>query len=312
MILLVKSGGEAAMPEWRAAFAACAPGLDVRWWNDPTVPAEEVAYAFVWEPEPGRLASYPNLRLICSTGAGVDHILADPHLPRHLGIVRMGGEETVQRMREYVAFAALALLRDARRMALNQAARRWEDFNAAHSACDVRAGVLGLGQLGAAAAATLRDLGFRTAGWARSQRALPGIECFAGDAALPAFLARTDLLVCLLPGTPQTSGILDARRLAMLPAGAGVVNVGRGTHLVADDLLAALDSGHLSGAVLDVFETEPLPPEHSFWTHPKVIVTPHNASMSSRPARARYVAAAIAAFERGETPSNLYDPVRGY
>lgn len=300
------------MPEWQDCFRQVAPELDVRCWDDPAVEPGQVRYALVWEPTPGRLARLPNLRLILSSGAGVDHITADPGWPRHVGIVRMGGDDTVQRMGEYVCLGALSLLRGLKRIVDAQAARRWDNFETPRSATETRAGVMGLGNLGARAAAMLRDLGFVTAGWARGRKGIPGVQCFAGDAELDAFLARTDILVCLLPDTPETRGIVCATNIAKLPPGAAVANAARGGHVVLPDLLAALDAGHLSGAFLDVFEPEPLPPEHPVWSHPKVVVTPHVASLPSRRERARYVAEAIAAFERGEPPPNLYDPARGY
>ncbi len=312
MILLVNSGGEEAIAEWRRVFGEVAPHLDVRWARDPAVPREEVRYVFVWAPEPGFLASLPNLRLICSSGAGVDHITNDPSWPSHVGIVRMGGDETMQRMGEYVCLGALSLLRGMPRIIAGQRAGRWDHFDAPRTAVETRAGVMGLGNLGVRAAEMLRGLGYQVAGWSRGRKVLPGIECFAGEEERDAFLARTDLLVCLLPDTPETRGAIRAETIALLPPGAGVVNAGRGGHVVLDDLVAALDSGHVSGAFLDVFEPEPLPDGHPIFAHPKVIVTPHLASLASRPARARYVAEAIAAFERGERPANLFDVARGY
>ena len=312
MILLVNSGGEAAVPEWRAMFAAVAPHLEVRWLLDPGVAPEDVAYVFVWSPRPGLLAGFPNLRLILSSGAGVDHITSDPDWPRHIGIVRMGGDETAQRMGEYVCLSALALLRSLPRMIAGQHARAWDHFDGARTAVETRAGIMGLGNLGIRAAEMLHGLGYQVAGWSRSRKHVPGVECFAGADELAPFLARTDLLVNLLPDTPDTKAAIRADTIAQLPPGAAVVNAGRGPQLVIPDLLAALDSGHLSGAVLDVFDTEPLPSDSPLWTHEKIIVTPHVASMASRPARVRYVADAIAAFERGERPPNLFDPDRGY
>jgi len=312
MLLAVNSGGADAVADWRMQFAKVAPHLEVRWLDDPELRLDQVRYAFVWGPRPGRLAALPNLRLIVSSGAGVEHITSDPTWPRHVGIVRMGGAETAQRMGEYVCLGALALLRGLPRIIAGQAARRWDSFDNLHTAAETRVGIMGLGNLGAHAAQMLRGLGFQVAGWSRSPKSLPGIEHFVGAAERDAFLARTDLLVCLLPDTPETRGALCAATLAKLPRGAGVVNAGRGAHAVLPDIIAALDSGHLIGAVLDVFETEPLPADHPAWSHPGIIVTPHLASLASRPARARYVAEAIAAFERGETPPNLYDPMRGY
>ena len=312
MILLVKSGGEAALPEWQAAFAACALDLEVRWWDDPEVPPDQVAYVVVWAPEPGRLAALPNLRLILSSGAGVEHITRDPAWPRHLPIVRMGGEEVQQRMGEYVCLGALALLRDLKRIVAAQTDRRWDNFDAARTAAQTRVGIMGLGNLGERAAEMLLGLGFQVSGWSRSRKQVPSVESFAGHAELPAFLAGSDILACLLPETPDTRGVLCAETLAQLPQGAGVLNAARGTHVVVQDLIAALDAGHLSGAVLDVFEQEPLPQDNPVWSHPKILVTSHLASQASRRARARFVVGCIEAFTRGEKVPNLYDPARGY
>lgn len=300
------------MPEWQEHFAAAGPYLDVRSWSDPAVAPEDVTYVLCWEPEFGRLAAMPNLRLILSPGAGVDHIVRDPAWPAHLPLVRMGGEETAQRMGEYVCLSALALLRDFRRVTLAQAERRWDNFENPFCAAEVRVGVMGLGNLGARSAMMLAGLGFQVAGWARSAKSVPGVQCFAGDGARDAFLARSDILVCLLPDTADTRGAIRAETIALLPPGAAVINAARGGHVVLPDLIAALDSGHLGGAVLDVFETEPLPADHPAWTHPRITITPHVASLASRRARARYAVAVIEAFERGEALPNLYDPVRGY
>jgi len=312
MILLVNSGGEAAVPEWQAEFRALAPHLDVRWWQDPAVHLAEVPYVFVWAPTPGWLARLPHLRLILSSGAGVDHITSDPDWPRHVGIVRMGGPETMQRMGEYVCLAALALLRDLPTAIAGQAARRWVEMPGGRSAWETRVGVMGLGNLGAHAAGMLRGLGFQVSGWSRTAKCVPGVECYAGAGERNAFLAGVDILVNLLPDTAETRGAICTETLALLPPGAAVVNAGRGPQVVLPDLLAALDAGRLSGAVLDVFDVEPLPDDAAAWVHPRVIVTPHVASLASRRARARYVVDAIATFERAEAMVNLYDPLRGY
>jgi glyoxylate/hydroxypyruvate reductase len=312
LTLLVNSGGESAVAEWQAHFKEAAPHLDVRWWGDQTIPPADVRYALVWEPDPGRLAALPNLQLILSTAAGVDHITRDPTWPRHIPLVRMGGDETAQRMGEFVCMAALSLLRDFRRVTLAQAERRWDYFENPRCAFDVRVGVMGLGNLGTRSAAMLAALGFQVAGWSRTRKVLPGIECYAGAEEQAAFLGCSDILVCLLPDTVDTRGAIRAETIAQLPPGAAVINVARGGHVVLDDLLAALDSGYLSGALLDVFETEPLPASHPVWGHPRVTVTPHMASLASRRARAHYVADAIEAFERGGDLPNLYDPNRGY
>jgi glyoxylate/hydroxypyruvate reductase A len=166
--------------------------------------------------------------------------------------------------------------------------------------------------MGLRSARMLRALGVPVIGWSRTRKAVEGIETFAGAAELPGFLARSEVLVCLLPATPETHGILAAPLLARLPRGAGLVQVGRGAQQVLPDILAALDGGHLSGAVLDVFEPEPLPPDSPAWAHPRITVTPHVASLPSRRERARYVAGCIAADRRGDPLPNLFDPERGY
>ncbi|WDZ94122.1 glyoxylate/hydroxypyruvate reductase A [Herbaspirillum sp. WKF16] len=313
-ILLVKSGGAAAVEEWRAGLAEFSAGLplEVRWWDDPAVDPQAVEYALVWQPEAGRLARYPNLKAILSSAAGVDHILADPELPAALPVVRMVTPETRQRMAEFTVMASLMLQKDMPRMIAQQARRDWVEFASPRSAREMRVGVMGLGALGLACARMHAAIGFAVAGWARSPRDEAGMDCYAGAAQLPDFLARTDILICLLPDTPDTHHIIDARLLAQLPAGAMIVNVGRGSHVHAPDLLAALDAGHIGAALLDVFEREPLPPDAPFWRHPRIMVTPHAAATPSRRERARQAAATILALRAGKTPEHVYDRERGY
>ncbi len=311
-LLLVKSGGEAAVPEWQALFAELAPGLEVRGWHDPAVEPDAVTYVLVWEPEPGRLVRYPNLRVIFSSAAGVDHITRDPDLPRGVPIVRMASEETAQTVGEYVCLAALSLLRDARRLATAQAQARWDSFEGTRTAFDTRVGVMGLGNIGQVVARMLRGLGFPVIGWARRRRPEGAVEAYAGMAELDGFLARSDILVGLLPETPQTRGLIDRQRLERLPRGAGIVNAGRGSLIIMPDLIAALDDGHIGAAFLDVFDPEPLPADHPAWRHPRITVTAHVAGFASRRARTRAVAAALTAYERGQALPNLFNAERGY
>jgi glyoxylate/hydroxypyruvate reductase A len=311
-LLLVKSGGEKAVADWQACFRKVDPRLDVRSWNDPSARPEEVRYVVVWEPEEGRFSRMSGLRAVFSSAAGVDHITRVSDWPRHLPLIRMGGDETEQRMGEYIAWGCLSLLRDTRAFALAQPERRWAHRDAPHSARHRTVGIMGLGNLGTAAARMLQGLNFTVRGWARSRKDIPGVRSFAGAAELPDFLAGTDILVSLLPSTPETAGLIDGAVLARLPAGAGLVSAGRGQHVVEPDLIAALDSGHLCGAVMDVFATEPLPAGDPLWLHPKVTVTPHVASMAPRQDRAAYVANAIAAHEAGRPLPNVFDPERGY
>lgn len=312
MNLVVKSGGEAAVPEWRACFAEFAPQIEVRWWDDPAIAPDQVEFALVWDPEPGRLAALPRLRAIFGSGAGVDAILRDPALPRHVPIVRCVPPEATQRMGEFACWAVLSLVKQARRMAVAQSRSVWDAFDPPYMAAERTVGVMGLGAMGLRAAQMLAALGIPVVGWSRTRKSIPGVETYAGEAERDAFLARCEVLVCLLPATPETMGILSAPLLAKLPRGAGLVQLGRGVQQVTADIVAALDSGQLSGAVLDVFEDEPLPPDSPAWTHPGIIVTPHVASTPSRRDRARYVATCIAGLERGEPLPNLYDPERGY
>jgi glyoxylate/hydroxypyruvate reductase A len=311
-LLLVKSGGDEAVPEWQAGFRTLAPDLRVRSWNDGSVDPATVTYVLVWEPEPGRIAGYPNLRVICSSAAGVEHIVRDPTVPPHLPIVRMVSLETSQTLGEYVCLAALSILRDFPRMIAAQAERRWDAFEPPYTALDKRVGIMGIGTIGRVAARMLSGLGFQLAGWARTRRSLNGVTMFAGDDEFEAFLSGCDILVNLLPDTPETRGILNARRLARLPRGAGIVNGGRGTAIVLPDLIAALDSGQIGAAVLDVFEQEPLPTESPAWSHPRITVTAHLAGYASLRARAASVVAALEGLEQGETVPHLYDRVRGY
>jgi glyoxylate/hydroxypyruvate reductase A len=309
---LVKSGGEAAMPEWQRHFAEHAPGIEVRWWDDPSVRPADVRYVLVWDPEPGRLAGYPALEAIFGSGAGVDFIAADPSLPRRVPLVRMTTPGAAQRMGEFVTWAALSLVKGARRIGVAQAERRWDYFEPEWTAPETTVGIMGLGHMGAAAARMLQGIGFPVISWSRTPKDVPGVRSFVGAAQQAAFLAETRILVCLLPATPETRHILSAPLLAKLPDGAGLVNVGRGSQQRVEDILAALDSGKLSGAVLDVFDQEPLPPDHPAWVHPKLLVTPHLASLPPRSERAAYVAQLIAAHERGEPLPNCYDHERGY
>lgn len=308
----MKSGGEAALPEWQRHFAAACAPVEVRWWDDPAVDPAAVRYVLAWDPEPGRLHKLPNLQVIFGSGAGVDFITRDPDLPRHIPLVRMATPGAAQRMGEYVTWAVLSLLKDARRMAIAQAAARWDYFEAEPTAPDTTVGIMGLGHMGGTVARMLRAIGFPVIGWSRTRKEIAGVTSFVGAAERDAFLASCRILVCLLPATPETRHILSKPLFDRLPDGAALVNVGRGSEQKLDDILAALDAGKLSAAVLDVFEQEPLPDGHPAWSHPRVTITPHVASLPPRSERAAHVADLIARFERGETLPNTYDHARGY
>jgi len=311
MRLIINSGGPHAIDEWRAQFRAFAPELEVVGWHEDTDPAS-IDYALVWAPDAGRLATFQNLKLIISAGAGVDHILADPALPRHLPIARMVTARTQTEMAEFVLTSALMITRNVKTIVDNQSRSHWETFDSLRVAADVRVGIMGLGHLGIASAQLLSRVGFPVSGWSRGASTLPGMPSYAGQEQLGDFLASTDLLVCLLPATDATRGILNRATLSQLPKGASLINAGRGSHMVTQDILDALDSGHLDQAVLDVFEQEPLHKDSPLWTHPRITITPHCAAIPDRKERARHTALLIAANERGEALPNIYDPQRGY
>jgi glyoxylate/hydroxypyruvate reductase A len=275
-----------------------------------------VRYAVCWRPAPGALAGLPNLQAIFSLGAGVDHLFQDPRLPQ-VPIVRVVDPDLTARMSEWVVLHALLHLRQFRRYERQQRERLWEDDDEQPAAGQARVGIMGLGELGRDAARKLKVIGFDVAGWSASAKSEPGVACFHGSDGLDAMLAGADILVCLLPLTEATRGILNARLFAKLArdgrlGGPVLMNAGRGGLQVEADILAALDAGVLKGASLDVFEKEPLPRDSRLWTHPAVFVSPHNAAISSPDAVAGYVAEQIAAFERGEPLRNVVDRGRGY
>jgi glyoxylate/hydroxypyruvate reductase A len=294
--------------EWAAWFARKAPQLAFRLWPLEDDPAR-VRYLAAWEP-PEDLARFPNLELVFSVGAGIDQFDTG-RVPPHVPVVRMVEPGITDGMVEYVTLAVLAIHRDWLAYREQQREGAWHPLRV-RTAASRRVGVLGLGVLGRAVLARLQAFGFPCAGWSASQHTIAGVDCHAGPAALPAFLARTDILVCLLPLTPATRGILDARLFAALPAGAAVINCGRGGHLVQDDLLAALDSRHLSSAVLDVCEPEPLPAGHPFRTHPRIMLTPHIASMTQPETAVDAVLENLRRHHAGETLHGAIERGRGY
>ena len=294
---------------WRAELQARIPGLDVRIWPEVGDPAD-IDLALVWRPPSGELARYPNLRAILSLAAGIDGLVADPDLP-DVPIARMVDPSLTRTMTEYVLLAVLRHHREFDRFERAQRAREWA-YAFPPQAADRRVGLMGLGELGSAAARVLVAHGFQVLGWSRSPKALDDVVSYAGRSELHPFLHRTDILVCLLPLTADTVGILDAATFAELPHDACVINVARGQHLVEADLIEALDSGHLGGATLDVFRAEPLPPGNPLWDHPKVLVTPHVASYSVPATAADGVAANIRRILAGEPLLHQVDRARGY
>ena len=294
---------------WEKALNRSLPDYQLRIWPDVGA-REDIEYALVWQPPPGEMKTYPNLKAIFSIGAGIDHLSSDPELP-DLPVVRMVEPGLTAGMSEFVAMTTLMHHRFMIDYALQRRDHIWQEITQVAAAAR-RVSMLGLGVLGCDALEKLKVFGFDLAGWSRSPKELNGVACYHGADGLREILARSDILVCLLPLTDETRGILNADSFALMPKGAAVVNVARGGHLIEADLLAALDSGHLSGATLDVFGKEPLPDDHPFWDHPRIIVTPHVASMTLADSAAQAVADNITRFERGEPLSNVVDFARGY
>lgn len=296
---------------WIGALRARLPDEELRIWPD-AGPADAIEVALIAGKPELDLRPFPNLRLICSLWAGVESLLGDPRIPERVPLARMVDQKGLTAgMTEYVLLTVLRYHRELLAYERAQRERTWLKLPLARTSRR-RIGIMGLGVLGQDAGAKLAALGFPVAGWSRTPKAVPEVESFAGDAMLPAFLARTDILVCLLPLTPATKGILNRHTLSLLPRGACVINAARGGHVVDADLLGALDSGQIAHATLDVFNEEPLPPEHPFWTHPAVTVTPHIASVTEPESAAARVAENIRRLRAGAPLLDLVDRRAGY
>lgn len=299
-----------ASEEWCQRLATAAP--EFRWLSDVEHPQATAATVFVgWNPPPGWLAGLPRLRLVHALGAGVDGFLARTDLPPEVPVLRLLDAGMAEQMTEY---ALLGVLMWQRRLPLyrqQQMQARWKPWPPRPRG-EVRVSVLGLGRIGGQVATALAGLGYRVAGWSRSARTLDGVATRHGTQGLDALLTETDVLVSVLPSTAETRGLLDRARLARLPQGAMVVSAGRGDQLVTRDLLALLDEGHLAAALLDVFETEPLPPESPLWRHPAVILTPHVAALTVPEPAVRQVVTHLRRWLRGETLPAVVDRRRGY
>ena len=303
---------------WRDALIPVLPEVDfardfhvwpqaMQTLEDPSL----VDIAIVWRPPPGALKNFPNLKAVINLGAGVDAILADKTYPENVPLIRMVDPALTRHMSEFVVHRVLHFHRRFHLYDQMQRDHNWDELPQ-DDTLDKRVGIMGLGSLGADAVHRLAPFGFRLAGWSRSQKHLDGVVSFHGPDGLLPFLTRTDILVCLLPLTPETTSIINAQTLAQLPKGAYVINAGRGPQINEPDLLMALDSGHIAGAALDVFCEEPLPKDSPMWDHPKVVATPHIASLSSAKSAAKDIAENIRKIRRGETPKDVVDVNAGY
>ena len=312
-VLVAVDGPQA--DDWLEALKANAKGREVRAWPAAAENLRGIAFACVWLPPRGLLARLPDLRAIINLGAGVDHLLADPALPA-VPLARVAHADLTARVTEYVVLHVLMHHRRQRLYDAQQRDRIW-CVHDQPAAGEVAVGVMGLGVIGSNAAGALARLGFKVAGWSRSPKTLSGIETFHGRSGLDAFLARTEILVCLLPRTAETEGMINLALLRALKrdgaaGGAYLINAGRGQLQVDVDIVSALDAGTLAGATLDVFQQEPLAHGSPLWSHPKVTITPHNAGDISPRVFAPQVIAQIERFERGLPLDNLVDRKRGY
>lgn len=290
-------------------IARALPGTHLRVWPERGPDPGRIEVALVWGAPPDMFASLPGLRCVMALGAGVDDLL--PVVPPGVTLARLVDPALTASMTEYVLYHVLRYHRGMEAYTADRAQRLWHPRS--YPPASARSvGVLGLGELGGHAARTLASLGFRVLGWSRTARQMEGVECMSGPDSLDTLLAQSDIVVCLLPLTPETRDILDARSFAHMRRGAHLINAARGAHVVDDDLLAALDTGHLAGAALDVFREEPLPPDHPFWRHPRITLTPHIASLTSLDSVAKELTANLRRFVAGKPLKHLVDRDRGY
>lgn len=297
---------------WIDALKAINPALDIKDWPDWGEPDEKPSYAFVWEPEPGLLARYPNIKAIFSMGAGVDHLTRDPDLPKDIPIVRMSDAGLKEGMIEYILMTVLMLHRGIPAMIENQKHRKWERYFA-RTAADTCVGIMGYGALGKCAVESLKPLGFPLTIWSRSpKKPEEGITHFTGVAGLGDFLNGVDILVCLLPETKETKNLLGRENLTKLPKGACIINAGRGGLIDLEDLIDLMESQHIASAILDVFTEEPLPADHKVWSTQNLIITPHIAAITRPDTAAAFVLDGIENMSSGRLPTTLLDPERGY
>lgn len=307
---LLYHGLEARGLVWRDIVAARVPQMPFLRWGHDAVDPQEVRYIAAWNAPTEFIAQFPNLEILFSVGAGIDQLPIQA-LPPQVRVVRMVEQGIITGMAEYVAMACLALHRDLPFFITEQRAGRWS-YRHTRLASQSRIGVMGLGELGRAALEVLKPLGFPLSGWGRTAREIEGVTCFAGGEAFDAFLAQSDILVCLLPLTAETRGILCRETFAKMPEGSAVINAGRGGHLVAEDLIAALDAGQLRAAMLDVTSPEPLPEDHAFYRHPAIFLTPHVAAETRHETAGNVLADNLERLLKGEPLLGEVDRTRGY
>jgi glyoxylate/hydroxypyruvate reductase len=302
--------GEESPAEYISELRKLDPDLEIREWPDVGDP-KDVDIAMVWKMPHGELAKFPNLKLIMSMAAGVDHVLGDPDMPREVPLVRVTDPHMARSMGHWAAMNILRLHRETAHYDDLRSRREWPPERA-FDTDTVQVGILGLGYLGTHVAKMLHAMGLKVQGWARSAKSIDGIRSFQGVDGLREMVATTNYLLCLLPSTPATVGVMNAELFARMPRGFYVLNCGRGAQLVEPDLTAALDSGQIAGAALDVFSVEPLPQDHPFWADKRIIMTPHHASEVFPPAVAATFMDNIQRCRAGRPLMGLVDLDIGY
>ncbi len=273
---------------------------------------EDIDYFVGFRPPPGFLKSLSKLKLVISFGAGVDGFLADPQFPRHIPLVRFTEPALAYEMAQHVVMHALIIHRQQRFFDKAQAEGVWRQIMMPRATSDARMGILGMGEIGGKIAERLAMFGFPVSGWSKTRKKIADVKSYAGAGELNEFLGQCDILTAVLPQTPETINMMNRDFFAKLPKGAWIINVARGSIVVDEDLIAALDSGQLGGAVLDVFRTEPLPAGHPFWKHPKITITPHVAGLTSPYMALAYVETCVRKNEAGEPLGDIVDLDRGY
>ncbi len=307
-IVIIRQDGKIGV--WKAALQQAAPEIKVYSYLEDH-PKDEIEVALVWKHPSGTLSQYPNLKYIASSGAGVDFIIEDSDIPKDIPITRVVDGFLASDMAEYVIAVIFAYLKNLNTYKIAQTKSIWKP-KPYQRISDFTVGILGLGALGQVLANDLVRFGFKTQGWSASKKAIKGVTTYAGNEELSHFLAKTEILVCLLPLTKETRGILNKPLFEQLPKGAHIINVARGGHLVDTDLIEMIDNGHLSGASLDVFHQEPLPPEHPFWQHENINITPHYASVSDTASVVPQIVENYKRCQNNESLLNVVSMVKGY
>jgi glyoxylate/hydroxypyruvate reductase A len=307
-VVIIRQDGK--IEDWKQALQAAAPEVDFYSYLEDH-PRESIEMAMVWKHPSGIFKEYPSLKYIASFGAGVDFLLQDNDIPKSVRITRVVDPVLAADMSEYVIAAILSHMKNLTRYRSDQIKGNWAPVPYTRIT-DISVGIMGLGELGSCLAEDLHSIGFKVVGWSRSKKAIEFVECYSGQEQKADFLSRVNVLVCLLPLTPETTNILNKQLFEKVPKGTYIINVARGGHLVDEDLIEMINSGHISGACLDVYHQEPLSEKHPFWKHPKILMTPHVASVSDILAVVPQLLENYYRFKKGDKLLNEVSTVRGY